>query len=225
MEYFKFEENIERHELNIVIIGSFNPVIITPFWLSGKSLIRESDAKNASIRIMHNEIVDYDLDWVTINITQKRFQLHCVKEPFFELTRDLVVGIFNFLKETPVSSFGYNHNKRITLKTLERYYEFGNRLCPLKNWSEYLNDPRLNRLEILEKNSKQKPEGSILVTILPLPEKDINFGVGININDHYNFSIDNDDQKFSSSKILEYWENSLDIGNNILTKLSNTLQL
>lgn len=225
MEYFQLGENIERHELNIVVIGSFNPVIITPFWLSGKSLIRESDAKSAIVRIMHNEIVDYDLDWVTINITQKRFQLHCVKEPFFELTRDLVVGILNFLKETPISSFGYNHNKHISLKTRERYYEFGNRLCPLKNWNEYLDEPRLNRLEILEKDSKQKPEGSILVTIVPVPEKDINFGVAININDHYNFSLDKDDKNFSPPYILEYWENSLNITNNILTKLSNTLQL
>ena len=57
MDYFQLEENIEKQELNIVFIGSFNPVIVTPFWLSGKSLIRESDATSAKIKIVHSEIV------------------------------------------------------------------------------------------------------------------------------------------------------------------------
>jgi len=225
MDYFQLEENIEKQELNIVLIGSFNPVIITPFWLSGKSLIRESDAASAKIRIVHNTIVDYDLDWATLNITQQRFQLRTTKEPFFEILRDLAAGILSNLKETPITSFGYNYNKIVNLKTKERAYEFGNRLCPLNNWSDYLNDPRLQKLEIIEKDSKQKAEGSVLVTIQAAYNKDIEYGVGVNINDHYNFSNEKDGIKFSSSLLLDYWPNSLIIAKNILSKLSNKLQL
>ncbi len=220
-------ENVEKDELNIVLIGSFNPVIITPFWLSGKSLIRESEAISASdkVRIMHPEIVDYDLDWASLEITQKKFHLRCTKVPFFEIARDLVVGIFSILKETPITSFGYNHNKTITLKNEKRFYEFGNKISPLSNWSNFLDNPRLQRIDILEKESKQKEEGSVSITIYSSIDVDVPYGVVININDHYNFSTEKDGIKFSSKYLMEYWANSIDIANNILIKLSNSLQL
>jgi len=224
MNYFKLEENVDRSELNIIILGFFNPVIITPFWLSTKNLIRETDAINAKIRIMHNEIVDYDLEWATIEITQKRFHIKCTQEPFFEITRDLVVGIFSLLKETPIDSFGFNHTKTVSLKTEDRYYEIGNRLSPFSNWSEGLDDPRLQRLEILDKESKQKSHGSILITIYSTAANELNQAVGININDHYPFS-EKEGIKFSANLFIEYWDNSLNIANNVLSKLSNSLQL
>lgn len=219
-------ENVEKDELDIVILGSFNPVIITPFWLANKELIRESEAVSANIRIMHNEIVEYDLDWATFNITQKRFHIKCTQVPYFEIARDLIVAIFSILKETPVASFGYNHNKTISLKKQERYYEFGNRLCPLNNWSDFLSEPRLQRIDILDKDSKLKKHGNLLITIHAATDLQVDFGVVININDHYDFSLKNDGGvKFAASLILQYWENSIAISNNTLVKLSNSLKL
>ena len=225
MPSYMLSENVERTELNIVVLGAFNPLIITPFWLSAKGLIRESDAKNATVKIIHEEIVDYDLEWATFNITQRRFQLICNKEPFFEIVRDLVAGIFSILKETPIRSLGFNHNSIFTLKSSERYYEFGNKLTPLNNWSSFLNDPRLQKLEILEKNPKEKPEGSILVTVYAVGDDDTNFGVGININDHYNFSIEKEGVKFKATYIMDYWPTTISIASNILDKLSISLDL
>jgi hypothetical protein len=225
MEHFILNDNVEKDELDIVIIGTFNPVIITPIWLAYKSLIRESEANSANVRIMHNEIVDYDLEWATLNITQRRFHIKCTQVPFFEITRDLVVGIFSILKETPITSFGYNHNKTISLKTEDRFYEFGNKLCPLNNWSDSLDNARLQRVDILDKNSTQKKQGNILVTINASTDLQVNFGVVININDHYDFSLQSDGPKFSSSLILQYWDNSIEISKNILLKLSNSLKL
>ena len=114
------DDNIERNELSIVMLGSFNPVIITPFWLSGKSLIRESDATSAEVNIIHNEVVEFDLGWASFEITQNRFSVKCTKEPFFEIVIDLVVGIFTILKETPINSFGFNHNNKISLRNEKR---------------------------------------------------------------------------------------------------------
>lgn len=224
MEHFIITENVEKDILDIVILGSFNPVIITPYWLAGKNLIRESDANNANVRIIHNEIADYDLEWATLNITQKKFRITCKQVPFFEITIDLIVGIFSILKETPITSFGFNHNKAISLKNKERLYEFGNKLSPLSNWSGFLNDPRLQRIDILESESKQKEEGSVTVTILSSVDLDIQYGVSININDHYNFSLKGG-KKFLALYLKEYWPNSINIANNILFKLSESLKL
>lgn len=224
MQYFDLKENVERSELDIVLIGAFNPPIIVPFWLSNKSLIRESEAKDAKIKIIHPQIVEYTLDWALINITPTRFHIKSTKEPFFEIVRDLVASIFSILKETPISSFGYNYNYVVGLKNETRHYEFGNKLCPLSNWSN-LNDPRLNRLEILEAKSNLKEKGSTMTIIYAVKPDDTMYGVGITINDHYDFSLENSALQFNNTFVLEYWNNSQDIANNILKNLSKALEL
>lgn len=224
MSFYRLDENIERKELNIVFLGAFNPVIITPIWLASKSLIRESEANKANIKIIHNEVVEFELDWVAFNVTQRRFQITTSQEPYFEVVRDLVIGIFSILKETPISAFGINHNHVITLKTQERYYEFGNKICPLSNWSDTLNDARLQKVEIVDKSSKLKDEGSITITIYSISEKGLSFVVGFNINDHYNFD-EQSNLKFNTSYISKYWDRSIDIANKLLINTSEALKL
>ncbi len=178
------EKYLQKESLSIVFLGDFNPVILQPFWLFHKGLIREEEASNAKIGVIHNEIVKYELDWVSIEISKQRCEFTTTKSPYFDPMKDLSASVFKILKETPIKSLGINHIFDLKLPNSEVYYEFGNKLCPLSNWEGSLKDPRLLQLEILEKERKDCLSGQYRIRITPAYPK-MDYGVSININDHY----------------------------------------
>ncbi|NVN93984.1 MAG: hypothetical protein HXX18_01745 [Bacteroidetes bacterium] len=216
------EKYLQIEALSIVFIGDFNPVIFQPFWLSSKELIREDEAKNAKIDIIHNEIVKYELDWINIEITRNRCVFKTTKEPYFDPLKDLVIGIFKILNETPIKSFGLNHTYELSLQTKEKYYNFGSKLTPLNYWDEELNDPRLMQLEVFEKERSDFKNGSRRIRITPSSDQTIPFGVSININNHYDLK--SEVKKIDYITLLEdNWKTTFvqtkDIVNKLLIKI------
>ncbi len=216
------DDFLQIYTLSIVIVGEFNPVIVQPFWLAHKKLIREVEAQNAKVEVIHGDIVKYELDWVKIEITKNRFEVRTSQEPYFKPTEDLVLGIFGILQETPLFSIGINHVKYFALPDEERYYNFGNRLAPLSNWSDALNDARLLQLEIVEMKRKDGLSGQVRVKVLP---SDITlstpFGVLITMNDHFDFS--NSPNSQGSAEILKIlsakWNDSFQRSEEIIKSL------
>ena len=214
-----FKEYLETYKLVIVIVGNFNPSIIQPFWLANKKLIRENEAQNAEVNVVHNEITQFNIGWAHFEITSQKFQISTSQEPYFEPIRDLVIEIFNILKETPIKHFGINHMRYFDLRDKERYYNFGNKLAPLNNWNEFLNDPRLFSLTITERNRKDGLKGEYNISVQP-PDIKIasQFGLLININDHLNC----EDQSFL--KIFsDNWEPSFKKADNTLESFWNKI--
>lgn len=176
-------DHLQIYTLSIVFLGEFNPVIIQPYWLAHKKLIREQEAQNATVDVIHNEIVKIELDWAKFEITKNRFEVRTSQEPYFEPLKDLIISIFEILRETPIISLGINHLKYFSLPSEESYYNFGNKLAPLSTWNEVLNDPRMLFLEILEQDRKDKINGKYRVRIQPSDIKMQN-GILIQVNDH-----------------------------------------
>lgn len=199
------EKYLEVESLSVIIIGDFNPVIFQPYWLAKKELIREEEAANAKVEIISNEFVRYELsDWLNFQITRNQCIFRTRKEPYFDPLKDLIISIFKILKETPIKAIGINNTYDLSLKTQENYYKFGNCLTPLSFWNEDLNDPRLLSLDIVENNRKETPNAKRRVGVRP-SSLSINFGVAINVNNHYEVS-----ENTSSLELLEIIENNWD---------------
>jgi len=180
------KEYLHSKSMTLVFLGDFNPILFQPLWFAEKKLIMEGEAQQADIEILHPNLTKFKLDWVEFEINPGRLEMKISKEPFFEPARDLIVGIFKYLKGTPIRSLGINHTKNFSVPTREMYYDFGNKLVPLALWSNFMDDPRVNIVEILEKPRKDKLPGMIRVRITPtLPHLNIQFGVSMNVNDHY----------------------------------------
>lgn len=171
---------------SIVFLGKFNPAIVQPFWLASKKLIRDQEAQDADVEVIHNEITKYDINWASFEITSNRFEIKSSQDPYFEPLKDLSVSIFRILKDTPIDAVGINHLKYFALPDEKRYYEFGNALAPLKNWSPLLNSPRLLNLDIIENERIDKLKGQYRVSIRPTDIKlSTPYGVLVSINDHF----------------------------------------
>ena len=195
------EKYLQIETLSLVLIGDFNPVIFQPFWLSSKNLIREDEATNAKIEIIHNEIVKIELDWLNIEVTRNRCMFKSSKVPYFDPLKDLTVGIFKILNETPIKKVGLNHIYDLSLKNKEQYYSFGSCLTPLKYWDDDLKGPRLLQLEIIENERKDGQNGSRRIRISPSSDQTIPFGVSIDVNNH--FDLNSEGSKIDFISLLE----------------------
>ncbi len=213
-----FEKLLEIETVSIVFIGDFNPIILQPFWLESKGLIRESEAIKAKVEVMHNEIVKYELDdWVNIEITKNRCEFKTSKVPYFEPVKDLATSVFKILRETPIKALGINHIYDLKMQSEEKYFELGKILTPLDIWSKDLDNPRLLNLEIFEAERKDGEKGHIRIRINPSDQK-IQYGVVVNVNSH--FDLQSGDLMLSAVVQLEKnWLKSFEQSRNIVQNL------
>jgi len=207
---------LEFQTINIAVVGDFNPTIFQPFWLSSKNLIREDEAKSANVELIHNDIVRFNLDWVSFEITRNRFDVRCTKEPYFDPVKDLTVGIFKILHETPIRTLGINHIFELALQNEKYFYNFGKNLAILDLWEPSLNKPKLNYFEVIENERGDGKKGSRRVRLRSAPER--TFGVTLDINNHFNI-----DNKISEESLVNLigsnWQGSLESGHTILANL------
>ena len=215
------DEFLESQSLSLVFIGEFTPIIITPAWLALKGLIREEESENAKVSMIHNSLVEYELDWVSLTITQNRCEIKTFKTPYFDALRDLASSIFVILKETPIYFLGLNHVFELIMPNEDVYYKFGAQLTNLNFWDDELSDPRIINLEIFEKIRKDKMNGSYKVRISP-SETNIKFGISITVNDHLDV---NGITENASELLVSHWENSLSRSQKVTSKFLKNLEL
>lgn len=212
--------------MSLVLLGDFNPSIIQPFWLAEKKLIREGEANEAQDIFIQNGISRFKLDWIEFDVRFKRFEIKVTKEPYFEPARDLFVGILKLLRETPIDALGINYLRNFSLQSEEKLYDFGNQLAPLSLWDNFIDKPRLNDFEILERPRKDGLPGMYRIRLFPTKAPlNIQYGVTMTLNDH--FSTEGHQGSDKAGKVVEiiseHWEKSNqradDITISLLTKL------
>lgn len=219
----ELKDVLQINMCSIVFIGNFNPAVFQPFWLANKKLIRESEAEQTKLELIHNDLVKFDLGWVNLQVTQERFELRTTQEPYFLPVRDLAIGVFTLLNETPITSLGINHVFHCAFKDEKTLYEFGNLLSPLNNWNTQMNEPRLLNLAIIEQKRMDGLDGHYRIQILPSKTKlTTKFAVEININDHFNIMHNQTGRNGEMISVLkDNWDSSFQkaqsISNHILS--------
>jgi hypothetical protein len=184
-----FKDFLQIRNLSIVILGDFNPAIFQPAWFSEKKLIREQEALDSKIEIIHPDLTRIDFKWANLEIQRTRFELRTSLEPYYEPLKDLCISTFELLKETPLKVLGINHVFYFALKDKKAYYDFGNILVPLSNWDTFLNNPRVLELVVFEEDRQDKQKGFFRIQISPSEIKlNTPYALTININDHYSLN-------------------------------------
>ncbi|MEM6738058.1 MAG: hypothetical protein AAF620_18515 [Bacteroidota bacterium] len=177
-------EKIELERLSIVLIGSFNPKIFHPAWLSANGLIRSSEAETAEKMFIHNNVSVFELDWMSINVTPDRFTINTLQPAYYEIVRDLVSGMFEILEHTPMTAMGVNFESHYGMSKPERLRSVSNEIIDIKKWESIFDKPELNSLSV--KTSKPEDLGYYLIRV----EESIRIANGLYIqtNDHTNIN-------------------------------------
>jgi len=191
---------------SIVLIGDFNPKIFQPAWFASQDLIRNEEAKDAEIQIVHQALVDFSLEWLKVQVHQDRFSAGTHQRPYYAALKDLVVGTFRILRHTPIRMMGINCDYHFSTGSEERWHSLGHRLSPKEIWNKILEKPGMRSLSI-EGIRPDQHMGKILVRIEP--SRRIQHGVFITVNDHY--EIQEADSTLGCDNIIDILAESWDL--------------
>jgi hypothetical protein len=208
--------------VNIVLRGNFSPAIFHPAWLAAQGLIRSQEADEAEVEIVHSEVTQFRVDWLQMTVTTDRFQAGTTQEPYYEPLRDLVIGIFGIIEQTPLRVLGINWNFHYRTKSEDAWNTVGDRLVPKQDWQEVLSGRPGMRTLVVEGERPDNLEGYIRVRVEPSAKAA--FGIYVEVNDHYAL--------FSASKspasareaitiISEQWDLSTQRGLQIAEKIAS----
>jgi hypothetical protein len=164
-------------------VGSFNPRIFQPAWFAAEGLIRKAEADEATIEVIHPEVVSFHTELFHVQVVADRFAASTGNPSFYEPIRDLVVGTFRILSHTPVYALGLNRDGHFRVDSAEAWHALGNRLVPKEPWDNLLEKPGMRSLTV-EGVRPDGRKGYIRVRVEP-SVKVLPHGVYVAVNDHY----------------------------------------
>jgi hypothetical protein len=172
----------ELQGVTVVFLGDFNPKIFQPAWFAAEELIRKREAEEATLEIIHPEVVSFTLEWLRLQVTRERFLASTTQEPYYEILRDLILGTFGLLRHTPVQKMGINRDMHFRMPSEDAWHALGHRLAPKALWQGILDTPGMRSLT-MEGVRPDAYKGYIRVQVEPSVQ--IHPGVCIQVNDHY----------------------------------------
>lgn len=212
----KLRPSVEAQAVTVVLVGQFNPAIMSPAWLAKHHLISDDEMNAAKVNVIHPEITQFVAGSYSFDITQQRFLVRSSDEPFIQVL-DLVVGMFGeFLVHTPIQKVGLNFDLVFKCRSAKQRLEFGRRLAPLDAWGdfgkrmEHSSPDRAGGLVSLTmQESPPGRKGYRRVEIEPVADTSA-ARVKININDHYEAGIEKaPDASEIVGMLVDHFEDSL----------------
>lgn len=127
---------IEISSSAIVAVGNFNPPIFTPDWLERNKLIGEDDAEGARKDpglVISPQVTRFETELFALQVLERQFALTS-KGPLHPMLKDLAIGIFTLLPQTPITALGLNFQAHYKLSDEADYHKIGDILAPKEIW-------------------------------------------------------------------------------------------
>lgn len=176
----------KKDGVSVVVLGSFNPQILTPAWFALNELLPKSAATEAEVNVVHEAGTEFTTDWLHLTCLQSRFQADTVDPSSFHLLRDLVHSVFELLSHTPTKIAGLNRDRHYQLASEKEWHGLGDRIAPKEGWKDILRG-RVG-LRSLEVEGERSDDFSGYVRIKVAPSGGLKYGVYLQYNDHYDLS-------------------------------------
>ncbi len=156
-----FPQNFNLIGLSCVLIGKFNPEMFSPAWLKYYKLVRESEADDAKVNVIHPGLTQFVAANITFSIEENRFSISSVDQSKFEMVRDLALGILTLIETTPITQMGINTDCHFKMKNEAAWHAFGNKVAPKELWNRLLERAGLKNIVIQGLNPYSVSGGEI----------------------------------------------------------------
>ena len=215
--------------VSIVAVGSFNPAIFQPLWFSKHKLIREEEAAESKIQLIHPSASVFSTDWFFLQAYPERFSLDSTDPSNWRALRDLAVGTFTILEHTPITSFGFNRMQHFPMPSEKEWHAFGHYFAPKPTWKKFLSEPGMLSLTVQGKREKCD---ALRVQVKVEPSLQCHPGVFLQVNQHYGPPLGEIDPKERACDYLpkflnaskDDWESFLEYTNGVAVQLFNDFQ-
>ncbi len=169
-------------EITVVLLGDFNPKIFHPMWFAHHNILRESEAIEASIEVVHADVASFSIEWLTVQVLRDRFTAAIKADVYKTHLGDLVENIFTLLSHSPVRQMGLNASFRLRFGSEDDWHGFGHFLAPKSQWEGILNSPGMRSI-VMRGERNDDLAGHVNVTIEP--DLRTRTDALVRINDHY----------------------------------------
>ena len=203
---------------SLVLIGSFNPQIFQPAWLASEELVGKTEAEEATIKVIHPDISDFDVKNINVRVTRGQFLASTFQDGFFEILKDLVVGTFSVLGHTPANALGINQSMHIELPPKLLWNDYTATLVNATYWQEKLGEATMEDITYRRKRDNSTHAGYQRIRLQPSGR--ISQGLFFDFNDHYDLPEGNNHTGFKAVEIIEdQWQKSLANGQSLIEEL------
>jgi len=218
------EPTLEIFAAQLIVVGSFNPPIFSPEWLKSHGLIGSDDCdaaiQNDSYAITP-EIARFETDWFSLQVVQNQFAL-VSKGAVTPQLKDLLIGIFTIIDQTPVSAAGLNYIGQYKIPSRDAYHRIGDILAPKTIWAKFYsaeNNESLGLAELtiqvdsgIRGNEVRATERVKKINLSVSPF--VPHGVQMKFNDHNPIIVDVKNRKNSAELLIDlvnnHWESSME---------------
>jgi hypothetical protein len=167
---------------SIVILGRFNPAIISPAWLVMKGLLGEQESHGVSEQVIVPQLSVFTASWLRCETSDDRFSVSAEDPLEYQRLRDVAIGVLDALPETPVVALGMNRYFHFRYADMTTWHAIGDALAPKENWHGALHLAGMRSL-LMEGARPDEYLGFIRIKIEP--SNVITPGVFVDYNDHY----------------------------------------
>ncbi len=200
---------IREQQLQIVLVGNFNPHIFQPQWFVLQKLLGQKEGDSAKIEIVHPDITIFNLDWLRLEVGRDRLVAMSRFDQYNEVIKDLIIGAFTILSHTPLKMLGINYTFISDVKDEAVWHAIGDKLAPKDIWRKFMEKPGLRSLTLEDIwSDKEGYKNKVSITVGPGKEK---LSFRTHINDHYELK-DIDENSLNSVGIVnilkDEWSNS-----------------
>ena len=224
----------ELSGIAIVGAGSFNPAIFQPSWLREKELIAENAAVDAQQRLVVSpELTAFTADWLTAQVTLQQAVFATVEAGRDVDLRDVVVGIFQLLPETPVDAVRINLDTHFRVEAEPVWHAIGDAVLPKAfweplfgdgNWLRRPDDGVVGLRSVTAEVARVSPPGYVRVEVAPSVRIALN-GVYVGVNSH--FQLTTPEQRGSgfglAELLLAQWDDIRDFEQDLVTNFLSSI--
>lgn len=193
------DADVRYEGVNVVLVGSFNPAIMSPGWLFAQGLVSEQEHDDAQPEAIVPSLSIFTVTSIRFQVSEDTFKVDTENQREFERTRDMATSLLTILPHTPVNMLGINHYFHAALPSHDAWHLLGDRLVNKDQWKPLLSLPG-TRDVTLEGVRPDRFAGSVIVSIQPSGR--VEQGVFVSQNDHYLLR-EVDRQPQSRSEFLE----------------------
>ena len=204
---------------NFIFLGSFNPKIVSPVWLLSKELISEQWAltNDTNPSFFTDDFSSFKCGEFQIQVTLERFSLSVSLQTEFDMMKDLAIGIFTVLSETPVKQMGVNFLSHTEIVDVDVKKALKTKLSQFQILDNLCERASISSLVVEGKNPWQE-DGKLRMNIQPSVV--YNNAIYTEINNHFELEKIEDWKEFLSAN----WNQIRLVSNERASKISKILE-
>lgn len=220
--------DVKQRESSIVLVGEFDPLIMTPHWFAKQGMIPQEDIdENLAIELVYKDLTKFSLANIHVEIQCATLILRSDHSSFDYRIHDLAISILSVLKSHEVRAVGLNLYTDVYFNSLDGWHSVGDLITPKEVWLEAIPDSeRVGMANIKMQIMKAKGERGVYnftVGWLDTPK-----AIRFSINNHYDSNQLSSASKHKSSRsgvfdpaaiVSACWQQTLDFHEHLVSSL------